>query len=88
MDTIWHGRGGWDGWASRIKIKIISQLPTINKKENIKVVVHNDKSVMISCLNYEGKRVTRTHIIPYKINGDTARSTYRNGILEIMFSRE
>lgn len=69
-------------------VRIVSQLPTNNKKENIKVVVHDDQSVTVSCLNHEGKRCTRNSIVPYNIDIETARSTYRNGILEIVFNRK
>jgi hypothetical protein len=59
-------------------IKVVSQLPINNKKENIKVVAHDDNSMTISHLNSEGKRCTRTSVIP----------TYKNGILEITFNRK
>ncbi|HZD36726.1 MAG TPA: Hsp20/alpha crystallin family protein [Nitrososphaeraceae archaeon] len=70
-------------------IKLVSQLPINNKKEDIKVILNNDNSVTVFHLDYEGKRCMRTTlIVPYDINSDTARSTYRNGILEIIFDRK
>jgi HSP20 family molecular chaperone IbpA len=62
-------------------IKVVSQLPINNKRENIKVAAYNDNSVTISHLSSEGKRCGRTSVVPYNIDIETARSTYRNGIL-------
>jgi HSP20 family molecular chaperone IbpA len=70
------------------KIKILLQLPINNKRENIQVVAYSDNSVSISYLNPEGKRSTHTSILPYSIDIETAKSTYRNGILEITFDRK
>ncbi len=39
-------------------------------------------------LSSEGKQRRYTSVIPYSINIETARSTYRNGILEITFNRK
>jgi HSP20 family molecular chaperone IbpA len=69
-------------------IKVVSQLPINNKKENIKVVAHDDNSMTISHLNSEGKRCTRTSVIPYDIDFETSKATYKNGILEITFNRK
>jgi HSP20 family molecular chaperone IbpA len=69
-------------------IKVVSQLPINNKKENIEVVADIDNSVTISHLNSEGRRCTRTSIIPYDIDFETAKATYKNGILEITFGRK
>ena len=68
-------------------IKIVLQLPINNKKEHIKVVANDDYSISISNLNYDGKRLTRTLDIPYDIDLETAKATYKNGILEIIFDR-
>ena len=70
------------------KIKVVLQLPINNKKENVKVVANDDYSITISHLNYEGKRCTRTLDIPYNIEFETARATYKNGILEVTFDRQ
>jgi HSP20 family molecular chaperone IbpA len=69
-------------------IKVVSQLPINNKKENIKVIAHDDNSVTISYLNSEGKQCTRTSVIPYDIDFETAKATYKNGILEIILNRK
>jgi HSP20 family molecular chaperone IbpA len=66
----------------------VLQLPINNRKENIKVVAYIDKSIAISHLSSEGKQRRYTSVIPYIINIETARSTYRNGILEITFNRK
>jgi HSP20 family protein len=68
-------------------IKVVIQLPINNKKENIKVAAYDDNSVTISYLNYEGKRCTRTSVIPYDIDIETAKATYKNGILEITINK-
>jgi HSP20 family molecular chaperone IbpA len=70
------------------KIKVVLQLPVNNKRENIQVIAYGDNSVSISYLNSEGKRSSRTSALPYSIDIETARSTYRNGILEITFNRK
>ena len=74
--------------VSNKKIKVVLQLPINNKKENVKVVANDDYSVTISHLNYEGKRCTSTLDIPYDIEFETARATYKNGILEVTFDRQ
>jgi HSP20 family protein len=70
------------------KIKVVLQLPINNKRENIQVVAYSDNSVSISYLNSKGKRSSSTSALPYSIDIETARSTYRNGILEIVFNRK
>jgi HSP20 family protein len=66
----------------------VLQLPINNRKENIKVVAYSDKSIAIPHLSSEGKQRRYTSVIPYSIDIETARSTYRNGILEITFNRK
>jgi len=70
------------------KIKVVLQLPINNKKENVKVVANDAYSITISHLNNEGKRCTRTLDIPYDVEFETARATYKNGILEVTFDRQ
>ena len=67
-------------------IKIVFQLPISNNKENVKVV--ETYSITISHLNNEGKRCTRTLDIPYNIDSEAAKATYKNGILEVKFDRQ
>lgn len=69
-------------------MKMVVQLPTNNKKKDIKVVANSDNSISISHLNYEGKRRSHTVEIPYIINFETAKATYKNGILEVTFDRQ
>ena len=87
--TLGSGKGtSEDVVVSDKKIKVVLQLPINNKKENIKVVANDDYSVTISHLNYEGKRCTSTLDIPYDIEFETAKATYKNGILEVIFNRQ
>lgn len=74
--------------ATDKKIKLVLQLPINNKKENIKIVAHDDNSITISYLNYDGKGYSGTSVIPYDIDSETAKATYKNGILEVTFDRE
>jgi HSP20 family molecular chaperone IbpA len=69
-------------------IKAVTQLPINNRRENIQAIAYSDNSVPISYLNSEGKRSSRTLVLPYSIDIETAKSTYRNGILEITFNRK
>ena len=69
-------------------IKAVTQLPINNRRDNIQVIAYSNNSVSISYLNSEGKRSSRTLALPYSIDIDTAKSTYRNGILEITFNRK
>jgi HSP20 family protein len=72
-------------------IKVVLQLPINNRRENIKIVAYSDNSnnsIAISHLSSEGKQRRYTSVIPYSIDIETARSTYRNGILEITFNRK
>ncbi|MGB8084794.1 MAG: Hsp20/alpha crystallin family protein [Nitrososphaeraceae archaeon] len=69
-------------------IKIVFQLPINNKKENVKVVANETYSITISHLNNEGKRCIRTLDIPYNIDSEAAKATYKNGILEVKFDRQ
>ena len=69
-------------------IKIVLQLPTNNKKGNIKIVANYDNSITISHLNCDGIRCTCTLDIPYRIDFETAKATYKNGILEVTIDRQ
>lgn len=84
-----EGRGSLEDIIVTDKnIKVVSQLPVNNRREDIKVVAYSDNSVTISHLSSEGKRCSRTSIISYNIDIESARSTYKNGILEITFNRK
>ena len=69
-------------------IKVVLQLPSNNQRENIQIIAYNDNSVSISFLSSKGKRSSRTLALPYGIDLETARLTYRNRILEITFNRK
>ena len=69
-------------------IKVVLQLPLNNRRDSIQVIAYSDNSVSISYLSSKGKRSSRTSALPYDIDIETARSTYRNGILEIVFNRK
>jgi len=69
-------------------IKIVLQLPINNKEENIKVVANDEYSITISHVNYEGKRCISTLDIPYHIEFETGKATYKNGILEVTYDRQ
>ena len=69
-------------------IKVVLQLPSNNQRENIQIFAYNDNSLSISFLSSKGKRSSRTLALPYGIDLETARSTYRNRILEITFNRK
>ncbi len=69
-------------------IKVVLQLPSNNQRENIQIIAYSDNSVSISFLSSKGKRSSRTLALPYGIDLETARSTYRNRILEITFNRK
>jgi HSP20 family molecular chaperone IbpA len=71
-----------------MNIKFVTQLPINNRRENIQVIAYSDNSVSISYLNSEGKRSSRNLAIPYCIDIENAKSTYRNGILEITINRK
>lgn len=68
-------------------IKVVSQMPINNRKEDIKVVAYSNNSITISYLGSQGNNCRSTLVIPYNIDIETAKSTYRNGILEITFNR-
>ena len=68
-------------------IKVVSQMPINNRKEDIKVVAYSNNSITISYMGSEGNNCRSTLVIPYNIDIETAKSTYRNGILEITFNR-
>jgi len=69
-------------------VKIVSQLSINNRKQDIKVIAHDDdNSITIFHLNNEGKRCTLTSEIPYDVDFETAKATYKNGILQVTFDR-
>jgi HSP20 family molecular chaperone IbpA len=69
-------------------IRVVTQLPINNRRENIQVIAYSDNSVSISYLDPKGKLSSHTSALPYRIDIENAKSTYRNGILEITFNRK
>jgi HSP20 family molecular chaperone IbpA len=74
-------------------IRITTQTPFVNDKNNIKVKVYNDSSVEISIDNdgdplQNNKNYYRIVEIPKDADIETAKCTYRNGILEITFKQK
>ena len=67
------------------QVKIVVQMPLVNKKD-IKVKAY-DGYVELSAASTQGGRYHRTIDIPSNVDLGSGKSTYRNGILEIVFSR-
>jgi len=72
-------------------IRITTQTPFVNDKNNIKVKVYNDKSVEISIddgLLQNNKKYYRVVEVPKDADIETAKCTHRNNILEITFKQK
>jgi HSP20 family molecular chaperone IbpA len=74
-------------------VRITTQTPFVNDKNNIKVKVYNDSSAEISIDNdgdplQNNKKYYRIVEIPKDADIETAKCTYRNGILEITFKQK
>jgi HSP20 family protein len=68
------------------ELKVIVEMPGINK-ENIKVNAY-DNSVEISTKENAQRKYHRIVELPAEADIDTVKSTYKNGILEITFSKK
>lgn len=71
-------------------IRIIAQTPIVYDKNDIKVKIYNDTSIEISVHDdTQQNKKKYYHIIevPKNANIETAKCTYRNGILEITFKQ-
>jgi HSP20 family protein len=68
------------------ELKVIVEMPGINK-ENIKVNAY-DNSVEISTKENAERKYHRIVELPAEADIDTVKSTYKNGILEITFSKK
>jgi HSP20 family protein len=68
------------------EVKVVVEMPGIDKKD-IKVNVY-DNSVEIFTTETSQRKYRRVVELPEETNLETARSTYRNGILEITFSKK
>jgi HSP20 family protein len=67
------------------EVKVVVEMPGIDKKD-IKVNVY-DNSVEIFTTDTSQRKYRRVVELPEETDLETARSTYRNGILEITFSK-
>ena len=68
------------------EVKVVVEMPGIDKKD-IKVNVY-DNSVEIFTTDTSQRKYRRVVELPEETELETARSTYRNGILEITFSKK
>jgi HSP20 family protein len=68
------------------ELKVIVEIPGINK-EDIKVNAY-DNSVEISTKENAERKYHRIVELPAEADIDTVKSTYKNGILEITFSKK
>jgi len=63
-------------------LKLVAEMPGVEKKD-VKVVV-NDKTVSIDAAHGEKKYHVKVPI-PYKVDKDSAKASYKNGVLELEF---
>ena len=68
------------------EVKVVVEMPGIDKKD-IKVNVYYN-SVEIFTTDTSQRKYRRVVELPEETDLETARSTYRNGILEITFSKK
>ena len=64
-------------------LKLVAEMPGVEKKD-VKVVV-NDKTISIDAEHSE-KKYHATVPIPHKVDKDSAKASYKNGVLELKFS--
>ncbi|MEM4705755.1 MAG: Hsp20/alpha crystallin family protein, partial [Candidatus Nitrosocaldus sp.] len=67
------------------ELKVIAELPGINK-EDIRVTA-TEKSVNIRAENPE-RKYSKSIDLPEEVDPASAKSTYKNGILEITFKKK
>ena len=67
------------------EVKVIIEMPGV-RKENIKINVY-DKTVEITTEDPE-RKYHKTIQVPVDIDIDSAKSSYNNGILEIIFKKK
>ena len=68
------------------EIKVIAEMPGI-RKENIKINAYDDNSVEITS-NDPQRKYHKVIEIPVEADTSTAKSTYNNGILEVIFNKK
>ena len=66
------------------EVKVVLELPGVNK-EDIKINAYGE-AVEVTANNAQ-RKYHKTIELPKEANTDTAKSTYHNGILEIIFSK-
>jgi len=64
-------------------LKLVAEMPGVEKKD-VKVVV-NDKTVSIDAEHGEKKYHVKVPV-PHKVDKDSAKASYKNGVLELKFS--
>ena len=64
-------------------LKLVAEMPGVDKKD-VKVVV-DDKIVSIDAEHGEKKYHAKVPV-PHKVNKDSAKASYKNGVLELKFS--
>ena len=64
-------------------LKLVAEMPGVEKKD-VKVVV-NDKTVSIDAEHGEKKYHAKVPV-PHKVDKDSAKASYKNGVLELKFS--
>jgi HSP20 family molecular chaperone IbpA len=73
-------------------IRITTQTPFVDDKNNIKVKIYDDNSIEISIddvhLLQSNKKYYRIVEVPKDADIETARCTYRNGVMEITFKQK
>jgi HSP20 family molecular chaperone IbpA len=72
-------------------IRITTKTPLVDDKNYIKVKIYNDRSIEISIDDdtlQKNKKYYRIIEVPKDADIETAKCTYRNGILEITFKQK
>ena len=64
-------------------LKLVAEMPGVEKKD-VKVIV-NDKIVSIDAEHGEKKYHSKVPV-PHKVDKDSAKASYKNGVLELEFS--
>ena len=64
-------------------LKLVAEMPGVDKKD-VKVVV-NDKTISIDAEHGEKKYHAKVPI-PHKVDKDSAKASYKNGVLELKFN--
>jgi len=64
-------------------LKLVAEMPGVEKKD-VKVVV-NDKTVSIDA-EHDKKKYHAQVPVAHKVNKDSAKASYKNGILELKFN--